>query len=184
MARIDQAPPAFRTALQTLADAPTRPDIRLWEAVAPTRIAPYSVAINAETTGEHEASGRLVVLYDPAGQDEWEGDFRVIILIKALVEPEPGTDEIMADVAWSWLMDALTNVPYRACGGTVTTEVSRSFGELSSRPDSVQVELRASWTPTDPDMSMHQRVWLSVMASCAGLPPLPEGVTMLHGRTA
>jgi hypothetical protein len=182
---IGAAPPAFQEALRSLQGAPTRRDVTLVETPAPSRIAPYALAINGEIHADDaEASGRFVLLHDPDGQDAWEGTFRVVALVKAVVEAEVGGDDMWADVAWSWLGEALDGTPHHARGGTVTKVVSRSFGELSERAPEVNVELRVSWTPDSSDIAPHIVAWTELLASCAGVPPLPEGITMLPGRTA
>ena len=60
-----------------------------------------------------------------------------------------GNDEMLGTVAWTWLVEALENhkAPYRAAGGTATRVLSESFGTLADRPGSIDIELRASWTP-------------------------------------
>ncbi|MDN4486772.1 DUF3000 domain-containing protein [Demequina sp. SYSU T00039] len=182
---LDAAPADFRAALLSLRGAPTHRDVRLAEVPAPGRIAPYAAAVSGELDVHGlEASGRFVVLHDPDGQPAWEGTMRIIALVKAVVEPEVGRDELWGEVAWSWLSDALAGVPHRARGGTVTKVTSTSFGELAERPDEVTVELRASWTPTTTDLAPHIAAWTDLMAACAGIPPTPEGVRPLPGRTA
>ncbi len=114
---LDAAPVDFRAALLSLRDAPTHRAVRLAEVPAPGRIAPYSAAVAGELeAGGLEASGRFVVLHDPAGQPAWEGTMRVIALVKAAIEPEVGRDELWGEVAWSWLSDALADAPHRARG--------------------------------------------------------------------
>lgn len=176
------APPLFQEALRSLQHARTRADVTLVETPAPARIAPYAIAIEGEVTApDTEASGRFVVLHDPDGQEAWQGVLRIVALVKAQVENEVGVDEMWSDVAWSWLGEALEGVPHHARGGTVTKVVSRSYGELESRPSQVQVELRVSWTPEDADLAPHIGAWTDLLATCAGVPPLPEGVSMLPG---
>ncbi|WP_084103560.1 DUF3000 domain-containing protein [Demequina sp. NBRC 110056] len=177
-----QAPPRFVEALQSLGRARTRPDVRLVETPAPSRIAPFAAAIDGEVTAPAtEASGRFVLLHDPSGQDAWEGEFRIVTLVKAQLEAEVAADDLWSDVAWSWLTDALVDVPHRARGGTVTRTVSRAYGELAGRAEEVQVEMRASWTPLETDLEAHIGAWTELLASCAGVPPLPEGVSMIRG---
>lgn len=186
MAReLDQAPADFRAALLSLRHAPTHPGVRLAEVPAPSRIAPFAAAISGELEADGlEASGRFVVLHDPQGQPAWEGTMRVIALVKAVVEPEVGRDELWGEVAWSWLSESLDGVPHRARGGSVTKVTSSSFGALAERPEEVTIELRASWTPTTTDLAPHIAAWTDLMAACAGVPPTPEGVRTLPGRTA
>ncbi|WNM25718.1 DUF3000 domain-containing protein [Demequina capsici] len=179
------APPAFLEALRSIAGAQVRGDVRVAETTAPSRIAPFAAAIDGEVTApEVEATGRFVLLHDPDGNDAWDGTFRVVALVKALADAEVGADDIWADVAWSRLEEALEGVPHRQRGGTVTKVVSRSYGELAERPDEVRIELRASWTPETSVIGPHITAWTELMASCAGLPPVPEGVTLLRGTRA
>lgn len=178
------APAAFQEALRSLKGARTRHDVVLVETPAPTRIAPYAIAINGEITqADAEATGRFVLLHDPAGNDAWGGDFRVVALVKAQVDPEVGADDMWAEVAWSWLGDALAGVAHTERGGTVTKNVSRSFGVLADREQEVLVELRVSWTPASSDIEPHLVAWTELLAFSAGVPPTPEGVTALHGRS-
>ena len=177
----NSAPPEFQEALRSLAQARTRRDVTLTETPAPHRISPYAIAINGEI---EDATGRFVLLHDPAGQTAWEGTFRVVALVKAQVEAEIGTDDMWADVAWSWLADALDGLPHHSAGGSVTKTVSRSFGVLAEREDEVTVEMRVSWTPEGTDMEPHVIAWTELMAFSAGIPPAPEGVAVLHGRRA
>ncbi len=185
-ATFSDAPQDFQHVLRSIQGARVRSDVAVVEAPAPGRIAPYAVAINGEIVGHSgvEGSGRFVVLHDPGGQDAWEGNLRVVALVKASTDPEVGSDDLWAEVAWSWIADALADLPHRALGGTVTKVTDRSFGALAETDDSVHVEVRVSWTPLDTDMAPHILAWANLMAACAGVPPLPDGVTMLPGKSA
>jgi len=68
---------------------------------------------------------------------------------------------------------------FRAESGTVTRTASESFGAISDRSPSGDVEIRASWTPDGTDIGAHLRAWTDVLAQVAGLPPLPPGVVSL-----
>jgi hypothetical protein len=184
-------PAAFVAALQALAARRLRPEVRLAEIPAPARIAPYAVALSAEVvTADDElvpelepASGRFVVLHDPAGQEAWEGTFRVVTLVRAALDTEVGADPLLCEAAWTWVAEALarTGAAHHALGGTVTRVVSQSFGALAERPGEVEVEIRASWTP-DGDLGDHLEAWATVLCTASGLPPLPEGVAALSPR--
>lgn len=184
-------PPAFVQALQALAARRLRPEVRLSEIPAPTRIAPFAVALSAEVGDADEelvpeveaASGRFVLLHDPAGQEAWEGMFRVVTLIRAALDAELGADPLLCEAAWSWVVDSLdqAGATHRALGGTVTRVVSQSFGALAERPGEVEVEIRASWTP-EGDAGEHLAAWGAVLCTAAGLPPLPDGVAPLTPR--
>jgi hypothetical protein len=179
------APVAFRDALASLGAAQTRADVRLVETPAPARIAAFAAAINGTVLPEDlDTTGRFVLLHEPGGNDAWEGDFRIIALVKALVEPEIGADDMWADAAWSWIADALEGLPHHSLGGTVTKVINRSFGQLSSRDDDVSVEMRVSWTPESANVGPHIEAWTELLALCAGIPPVPEGVSVLPGGRA
>ena len=159
-----------------------RPEIKLTEVPGPARIAPYCVAFEGEVElGTELASGRFVALHDPAGQETWQGDFRVVTLTRATLDPEMASEALLGEVAWSWVCELLAEaeVPAHNVGGTVTRVLSSSHGTLSERPDVVDLEIRASWTPGDLNLGEHLRLWADLMATAAGLPPLPDGVTAL-----
>jgi hypothetical protein len=130
------------------------------------------------------ATGRFILLHDPDGSAVWDGEFRIVTYIRAQLEPEMGNDEMLGTVAWTWLVEALENhkAPYRAAGGTATRVLSESFGTLADRPGSIDIELRASWTPASSDVTAHLEAWSDMVCTFAGLPPLPDGVSALPNR--
>ncbi|GIG29968.1 DUF3000 domain-containing protein [Cellulomonas marina] len=188
----DEVPAAFVRALRSLRAVAVPPEVVLEEAQGPARLAPFTAALTAEVrsarrsvAADELASGRFVVLYDPAGQDAWDGCFRLVTLVRAQVEPEAGTDPLFGEVAWSWFADALgsAGLDARAAGGTVTRVLSQSFGALQVREEQTELELRASWTASDEDLGPHLRAWTTLLRTVAGLEPLPEGVVALHPRS-
>ena len=188
------APPEFRAVLGPRGGRRGRHAGPVREVPAPRRIAPWSVALTGEVEAARSddpelASGRFIVLYDPAGQEAWEGRFRVVTLVRATLEPEMAAEDVLAEVAWTWLEDALhdTGAVVRAEGGTVTRVLSQSFGALAGKHNDVELEMRASWTPVAPgpgtaDLGDHLAAWAQLLCTAAGLPPLPEGVTPLGAR--
>ncbi|MCP2336021.1 hypothetical protein FHU30_001351 [Actinomadura rupiterrae] len=181
-------PPPFqraRDALRAVLDGPSpRPELELEDMPAPQRLAPYAAALSGSVYRDDDtevASGRLIVLYDPAGRDGWAGGFRVVAYVRADLEPEFAADELIGSVAWSWLLEALEPAGFTAVSGTITRAVSESFGDKSDEPSTTELELRASWSPTDTgsgiDMAGHVAAWCEVMSATAGLPP--AGVTAL-----
>ena len=184
-------PAEFTQALRALREVRLRPEVRVEEVPAPSRIAPYAVALTAEVVtaglpaeGDELASGRFVLLHDPSAPEPWDGVWRVVTFARAELEPELANDPMLGGVGWSWLMDALKehDAPYTAEGGTVTRVVSESFAALGERKTTVEIEIRASWTPTGPDLGVHLQVWSDLLCMIAGLPPLPDGVVALPGR--
>jgi hypothetical protein len=130
------------------------------------------------------ATGRFILLHDPDGSAVWDGEFRIVTYIRAELEPEMGNDQMLGTVAWTWLVEALENhnAAYRAAGGTATRVLSESFGTLAGRPGSIDIELRASWTPASSNVQAHLEAWSDMVCTFAGLPPLPDGVTALPPR--
>ena len=172
-----------------------RSEILLEEIPAPQRLAPFAYAVSADLTdprmidadGELEdiATGRFVLLHDPAGQETWEGNFRCVTFVRSALETEMEADPLLPDVGWSWFIDALksSGADYVATSGTVTRVMSASYGQLSTSDESSEIEIRASWTPTNPaELLKHVGAWLELMASAAGLAPIPEGVSSLPQR--
>jgi hypothetical protein len=83
------------------------------EITAPAGLAPYAIALAADVRPtEHGidsvlGTGRFVLLYDPEEPDAWDGPFRVVAYAQAPLETEIGIDPFIAEVTWSWLIDAL-----------------------------------------------------------------------------
>lgn len=186
------APEPFASALvglrAALADG-DRGGVSLSEVPAPKRLAPHAFAVAAEVErGDLEvASGRFVVLHDPAGQEGWRGDTRVIAFVQADVEAEMGADPALAQVGWSWLTESLQDrgAPHTAAGGTVTRTVSVRFGQITGAEEVSEVEVRASWTPLATpdgrlDLGVHLQAWCDLLRATAGLPP--PGVLALPAR--
>ena len=102
---------------------------------SPQRIAPHSVAIEAELAAADEplAAGRLILLHDPAGNDSWAGTFRLVTYVRADVDMDMVTDPFLPEVAWSWFTEALESRGCRAhaLAGTVTASYGKGFGEMA-----------------------------------------------------
>src|SRR5580693_7133457 len=168
-------------------DAQTDRDFSFEDVPAPKRLAPYASAIAAtvERDGADVAWGRLVLLYDPDGQEGWGGVFRLVAYIRADVEPEIAADPLLGEVGWSWLSEALdTHVPgYAVPSGTVTRVITEGFGAKRDELPLTGFELRASWSPTGPgnraddneldalDLSAHISAWCDCLSAAAGLEP-------------
>lgn len=168
----------------------TRAELVVNEIPAPANLAPYAVALAADVRPSRHGSdselgtGRFVLLYDPDEPEAWGGRFRVVCFAQAPLETDIGLDPFLADVAWSWLVDALDarGARYTAASGTATKILSTGFGELAAQGDGAQIELRASWTPLEPDVASHVAGWGELLCMLAGLPPAGEGVSLLSAR--
>lgn len=172
-----------------------RPELLVSALDAPPRLAPYTWALSVEADAtavrpgghavdldEPDTSGRLILLHDPAGQDAWEGTFRLVCFVQARLEREQLGDEMLPMVSWSWLTEALAEhgADHVALGGTVTQTSSVRFGDIAGPRRDDDVELRASWTPVGDDLTAHAEAFCGFIASAAGLPP--AGVLPLAQR--
>ncbi|HEY2556740.1 MAG TPA: DUF3000 domain-containing protein [Diaminobutyricibacter sp.] len=185
-------PAEFTAALEAIRRAKARPELVITEIPAPGQLAPHAVALAADVRPARHGSdsdlgtGRFILLYDPDEPEAWGGRFRVVCFAQAPLETEIGLDPFLADVAWSWLVDALDarGAKYTAASGTATKIISTGFGELAKQGDGSQIELRASWTPLEHDVAAHVEGWGELLCMLAGLPPTGEGVSLLSPRRA
>ncbi|QMU78644.1 DUF3000 domain-containing protein [Streptacidiphilus sp. PB12-B1b] len=178
-------PSAFREAVEALRATRLRPEVVVADTPAPRRLAPYAFALTAsvEVDGEELADGRLVLLHEPGGHEAWQGEFRLVSLGRAQLEPEMAHDPLLSEVGWSWLMDSLAQQGARfgEPSGTVSRCSSQFFGSLAERPATTDIEIRASWTPavsSAADFAGHLRAWCELLCLCAGLPPFTPGAAM------
>ncbi len=178
--------------MESIRTAQSRPELVITEIAAPGQLAPYAVALAADVRPARHGSdsdlgtGRFILLYDPEEPEAWGGRFRVVCFAQAPLETDIGLDPFLAGVAWSWLVDALDarGAKYTAASGTATKIISTGFGELARQGDGAQIELRASWTPLEQDVTSHVEGWGELLCMLAGLPPTGEGVSLLSARRA
>ncbi len=184
-------PAEFAVALAEVRGATLRTELVLTEIDSPgANLAPYSVAFSADVMPAPHGSdsdlgtGRFILLYDPSAPSAWGGVFRIVCFAQAPLETDIGIDPFLAEVAWSWLVDSLASrgSSYTAASGTATKILSTGFGELASQGDGAQIELRASWTPLESNLSTHVESWGELLCMLAGLPPATEGVSLLSAR--
>nr|WP_194948248.1 DUF3000 family protein [Actinomyces trachealis] len=172
-----EAPERFHEVLLSLRHAPLPRQMVVEEVPGPSGIAPFTAAISAatqlESDGQAVASGRFVVLHDPAGQSAWDGDLRVVVQVRTRIEDAMVSDGALGRAAWSWLTESLSQagVGYRALVGTVTRVVSETFGSLELSDASAQAEIRASWSPTTTDLGPHLTAWYTTIHLSAGSSP-------------
>ncbi|MCK2031789.1 DUF3000 domain-containing protein [Microbacterium sp. KSW4-4] len=180
----------FDAAVAELRATTFRDDIAVREIPTPQNLAPFAIALSADVRpGEDGDSvygtGRFILLHDPDEPDAWGGAWRIVIFAQAPLETEIGTDPLLADVTWSWLVDALDSrdAIYHSPSGTSTKTLSKGFGGLADEGDGAQIELRASWTPEGP-FRPHVEAWAELVGMLAGLPPGSEGIAVIGARKA
>lgn len=185
----------FAAACLSMESVELRSELTVRKIPSPSGVAPFSMALAAdvlapESTAGHAANdsihgaGRFILLYDPEEPAAWGGAFRVVCFAQAPLENEIALDPFLADVTWSWLVDALDSrgALYDNASGTATRTLSTGFGELTDQGDAAQIELRASWSPLDTDMSTQLQAWGELLCMLAGLPPSAEAVSLTAHR--
>lgn len=181
----------FDAATATIRALEFRSELSVSEIRAPGGLAPEAMALAGDVMpashGEDSplGTGRFIVLHDPEEPEAWRGPFRIVCFAQAPLEPEIGQDPFLAEVAWSWLIDALTSrgAEFDHPSGTATTLNSQGFGELAPQGVGAQMELRASWTPREHDLAPHAEAWGELLCLLSGLPPIEaEGLAVLTHR--
>lgn len=180
----------FDALIATVDAAVLRPELEVRAIPAPSGLAPFAHALAADVNPARHAddsdlgTGRLIVLFDPSAPEGWNGSVRIVCFAQAPLEVDIGLDPFVADVTWAWLVDALETrgARYTAASGTATKVLSTGYGELAAQGSGAQLELRASWTPLDDDLSAHIEGWSELLCMIAGYPPTPEGVAVLPTR--
>ncbi len=181
--------PTFDEVADSLRALTFRDDFVVREIAAPRGLAPEAIAFagdirpDAHGIDSEYGTGRIVVLHDEEEPEAWAGPWRIVAFAQAPLEPEIGTDPLLAEVAWSWLVDALTarGAAFHSASGTATKTLSKGFGALADEGDGAQIELRASWSPGG-DIAAHVDAWAELVAMLAGLPPGSEGIAVFGTR--
>ncbi|WP_431798567.1 DUF3000 domain-containing protein [Microbacterium kunmingense] len=188
----DQGSPAttaFALAAEAVRVTTFRQDFAVREIPAPSGLAPDAIALAGDVRPEDDGvdspygTGRFILLHDESEPAAWGGPWRIVCFAQAPLEPDIGIDPLLADVAWSWLIDALESrhAAYHSASGTATKTLSKGFGSLAEEGDGAQIELRASWSP-DGDMTGHVEAWSELVCMLAGLPPGSEGIAVFGPR--
>ncbi|MFG6401434.1 DUF3000 family protein [Microbacterium sp. P04] len=181
----------FARAVDELRATAFRDDLVVREIAAPNGLAPEALALAADVRPDETGIdspygiGRFILLYDPEEPDPWGAPWRIVCFAQAPLETEIGSDPLLADVAWSWLVDALASrgAAHHSASGTATKTLSKGFGSLASQGDGAQIELRASWSP-EGRIGPHVEAWAELVCMLAGLPPGTEGIAVLGSRRA
>lgn len=176
--------PNFEQLVAPILALKPRSEILLEFVPAPQKLAPYAIALTADVLDD-AATGRLVLLHDPNGQDGWAGQWRFVTFTRAAIDVEMASDPLLPEIGWAWLMESLKkfDCEYVAASGTVTRVASASFGDLEDKDENSEIEIRASWTPTNQSNLVNNvNAWLELLGMTAGLEPIPEGVSSISRK--
>lgn len=151
--------------------------VKYREVPAPDGLAPYAAAIQTVVQGEHEerpaGEATLVILFDPELEQSWPLGFRLVGYARMEIDADQSVDPLLGEVVWNTLLDNLTasGVEPQAMSGTVTRELSETFGALDLVGASLVAELRCSWSPTTLDLKNHLEGWGEALRQNAGVSP-------------
>lgn len=168
-----EPPHDFVNALLSIRDANLPDGLLVKEVPAPGRLAPYAAAINLTTEaeqGDHPlAHSTFVLLYDPEQTDNWGGDLRLVGHVRTQIDQEMSADPVLVDMTWADFLTSLdeAGAHYESPLGTVTRELSQSFGGLELRASALNIELRCSWTPQS-QVGNHYEAWANFILLTAG----------------
>lgn len=174
----------FAGMLRGLSEVQVRKEISLTQIPSPKGIAPEAIAIAAEidhqTASDHGVS-RLVFCRDISIPEGWQSEFRIIGYAKSPIELDMAKDEYLSSMPWEWLKDALRNAGagFAHDAGTTTTVISTGHGSLITQPQHAELEIRASWAPTNFDLKPHLEGWVELLALISGLPPAENKIARI-----
>lgn len=179
----------FEDAVSQLTHAQLRDDLAVREIPAPSGLAPNVYAVAGDVRPDEESgesvygTGRFLLLNDPQEPESWGGPWRIVCFAQAPLDADIGLDPLVADVAWSWLADALSTrgARYHSAAGTATKTLSKGFGSLADEGEGAQIELRASWSP-ESGFDLHLEAWAELVCMLAGLPPGSERIDIVRMR--
>lgn len=168
-------PAEFALAALSLESPFLRGEVETTQIPSPKGIAPTALAFAAEVPNKADTAtsrgvGRIVFIHDPDQFAVWGSNFRVIAYGKSPVETDTHRDEDPAHYYWNLLIRALEkhHVSYSNEAGTVTKMTSTGMGSLGNEAAASEVELRASWSPTEANFGDHFAAWQDLIATMAG----------------
>ncbi len=174
----------FAGMLRGLNEVSVRKEITLTQIPSPKGIAPEAIAIAAEIDHEQASDhgvSRLVFCRDSSMPEGWNGEYRIIGYAKSPIELDMAKDEYLSSMPWEWLKDSLANAGagFAHDAGSTTTVISTGHGSLITQPQHAELEIRASWAPTNFDLKPHMEGWVELLALISGLPPAESKIARI-----
>ncbi len=172
-------PPQFAAALRSLRGVQPPVGVGVREVPAPAHLAPYAAAIASEvpeTADNPSCTATLVILYDPDQEEIWGSPFRLVGQARTAVDEDMSGDPLLGEVLWALLGEELASwgADVELFMGTVTREISETFGGLELRSAALSAEVRCSWTPImsqeEPDLSGSFLGWTHFLKRVAAVP--------------
>ena len=180
----------FKLAALALRNADVRPEVKIVQIEAPQNLARHSLAFSCDVDPESTSAkidlgtGRFVLLWDDLPQENWSSNFRVICFAKSPLETDIGFNDESSDLAWAWLVTALSNhgARYDAEAGTTTRVISVGHGSIASQKHHAELELRASWCPEGDNFTSHLEAWQDLICMMSGYSLHGEDVPTIERR--
>lgn len=184
---IDLYPAEFQLAVESLRACALRDELEIEEIESPKDIAAHAIAFSAEVKSKTSevpgnlGTGRFVLFWSPAPQENWTTNFRIVCFARSPLETNIGSDDASSEITWDWLTEALAlaGAEQSALAGTTTRIISSGHGMMSSEDQHAELELRASWSPHGQNMASHFTAWQNVVSVMSGFTMLP-GVDEVH----
>ena len=176
----NEPPLQFVEALESLRDAQVAPGMVMREVLAPRNLAPFAAAVevtafDGDETSRDDSGGSatLVILYDPEQEDNWGGPFRLVGHATMRIDAEQSTDPLLAQAIWHTFIDSLdeAGAGYFALVGSVTVEITETFGGLELKGSALNADLRCSWSPQTNFLTEHLDAWANALRQNLGLEP-------------
>jgi len=170
-----EVPAQFASAAMSLRQELLRSELETHQIPAPDKIAQFALAFsthrpNPAETPTSRAAGRIVFLYDTDQFDTWGSNLRVIAYGKSPLESDIIDDADYAQYWWGTLELTLAKhgAQFTHSAGTITKMISTGVGTLQNEPVHTEIELRASWSPTEDNFAPHFAAWQDLVAEMAG----------------
>jgi len=169
------APNEFFLACSRLSTAALRKELAIKQIPSPESIADFAIAFAADVPDGKDSVmnrgvGRIVFLYDASQNPTWGSNFRVIAYAKSPIESDMSEQPDLPNYWWGNLRRTLdlNAASYSQEAGTLTRTTSTGLGALTVDEPYSEIELRASWSPKELDLSRHFLAWQDLVASMAG----------------
>ncbi len=166
----------FFASLNSLRDAGIDPALKIYELQSPRTLAPLAATIAIETIDkfkEHPiGTAILMVLWDSDQEEVWGSCLRLVGHMRIQIDKEQVWDPIFTEVIWHSFTQSLdeSNAQYLHLLGTVTRELSETFGGLVLSESALNLDLRCSWTPASTNLTQHLEGWARALMVSAGVP--------------
>lgn len=171
------APEVFLTALYSLREARLDSSLAVSEVAAPRSLAPWSAAVSVSTlehlSGRPLGTSSFVLLCDPEQTDNWDSPLRLVGHARLQIDADQSTDPLLGEAIWQTVGDCLdqAGAGFSHMVGTVTRELSETFGGLELRGSSLAADLRCSWTPNSEYIGEQLEGWAEALRQNAGVEP-------------